>query len=217
MTIHERTNPIPDGEPNQGVRESQEQGRRRFLETLAASALGFFTIGGTLQAGARPRRRSRSSSSSRRQPAGGLRPAASGPGGGGGGAVAVAVVAAVAGGGGGGGGGGGIRPTRWSPRGSRSSVRSTAPLTSLRWSPSPRTDSSPGCRPTRSPGPRSRSRGATRSALPPTSDLPTLTLVSQGQIFLQGLFAQPGPGEFIIETFTLGPLTGTGFILFNRQ
>ncbi len=52
----------------------------------------------------------------------------------------------------------------------------------------------------------------------PTSDLPFLTLVSQGQILLQGLFAQPGPGEFIIETFggNFGNLTGTGFITFNR-
>ena len=49
------------------------------------------------------------------------------------------------------------------------------------------------------------------------TDLTELTLVSQGHIFLQGIFAQPGPGEFIIETFTLGPLTGTGFILFFRQ
>lgn len=47
--------------------------------------------------------------------------------------------------------------------------------------------------------------------------LPQLTLVSQGQTFLQGLFAQPGPGEFIIETFTLGPLTSTGIISFFRQ
>ncbi len=47
--------------------------------------------------------------------------------------------------------------------------------------------------------------------------LPELTLVAQGQIFLQGVFAQPGPGEFIIETFTLGPLTSTGFITFFRQ
>ena len=51
----------------------------------------------------------------------------------------------------------------------------------------------------------------------PTNSLIFLTLVVQGQIFLQGLFAQPGPGEFIIETFSLGALTGTGFILFNRQ
>ena len=44
-----------------------------------------------------------------------------------------------------------------------------------------------------------------------------LTLVSQGQIFLQGLFAQPGPGEFILEIFSPNPFTSTGFILFNRQ
>jgi hypothetical protein len=53
----------------------------------------------------------------------------------------------------------------------------------------------------------------------PTNSLLFLTLVSQGQIFLQGLFAQPGPGEFIIETFggSFADLTGTGFILFNPQ
>jgi hypothetical protein len=44
-----------------------------------------------------------------------------------------------------------------------------------------------------------------------------LTLMSQAQIFLQGLLAQPGPGEFIIEVFGISPLTSTGFILFNRQ
>jgi hypothetical protein len=43
-----------------------------------------------------------------------------------------------------------------------------------------------------------------------------LTLVSQGQIFLKGRFAQPGPGAFIIGTFTLGPLTSTGIISFFR-
>jgi hypothetical protein len=53
----------------------------------------------------------------------------------------------------------------------------------------------------------------------PTNSLLFLTPVSQGQIFLQGPFAQPGPGEFIIETFggSFADLTGTGFILFNRQ
>ena len=52
--------------------------------------------------------------------------------------------------------------------------------------------------------------------LPSSSEI-YLTLVSQGQIFLQGVFAQPGPGEFIVETFTLGPLTSTGIISFFRQ
>ena len=52
--------------------------------------------------------------------------------------------------------------------------------------------------------------------LPSSSEI-YLTLVSQGQIFLQGLFAQPGPGEFIIETFNLGPLTSTGIISCFRQ
>jgi hypothetical protein len=58
----------------------------------------------------------------------------------------------------------------------------------------------------------------TLGPLPTNSEL-FLTLVSQGQIFLQGLFAQPGPGEFIIETFgeRFADLTGTGFILFNPQ
>jgi hypothetical protein len=49
------------------------------------------------------------------------------------------------------------------------------------------------------------------------SSLPGLTLVLQGEIFLQGEIAQPGPGEFIIETFDLGPLTSTGFIPLNRR
>jgi hypothetical protein len=45
-----------------------------------------------------------------------------------------------------------------------------------------------------------------------------LTLVSQGQIFLQGLFAQPGTGEFILETFATWPLVGgPDFFLFTRQ
>jgi hypothetical protein len=44
-----------------------------------------------------------------------------------------------------------------------------------------------------------------------------LTLVSQGQIFLQGRFAQPGPGEFILEIFGPNPFASAGFILFNRQ
>ena len=52
--------------------------------------------------------------------------------------------------------------------------------------------------------------------LPSSSEI-YLTLVSQGQIFLQGLFAQPGPGEFILVIFSPNPFTSTGFILFNRQ
>jgi hypothetical protein len=43
-----------------------------------------------------------------------------------------------------------------------------------------------------------------------TGGLLFLTLVAQGQIFLQGLFAQPGPGEFLVET-------STAILLFNRQ
>ena len=44
-----------------------------------------------------------------------------------------------------------------------------------------------------------------------------LTLVAQGQIVLQGEYAQPGPGEFIIETFAAWPLVGSpDFFLFNR-
>ncbi len=57
----------------------------------------------------------------------------------------------------------------------------------------------------------------TLGPLLPTSSEIYLTLVSQGQIFLQGLFAQPGPGEFILEIFGPNPLTSTGFIVFNRQ
>ena len=52
--------------------------------------------------------------------------------------------------------------------------------------------------------------------LPSSSEI-YLTLVSQGQIFLHGLFARPGPGEFILEIFNPNPFTSTGFILFNRQ
>jgi hypothetical protein len=45
-----------------------------------------------------------------------------------------------------------------------------------------------------------------------------LTMVSQGQIVLQGLYAQPGPGEFIIETFATWPLVGgPNTFLFTRQ
>jgi hypothetical protein len=50
------------------------------------------------------------------------------------------------------------------------------------------------------------------------SDLLGLTLVSQGQIVFQGLYAQPGPGEFIIETFAAWPLVGApDFFSFFRQ
>ena len=40
-----------------------------------------------------------------------------------------------------------------------------------------------------------------------------------GRDFVQGLIAQRGPGEFVIETLggVFADLTGTGFLLFNRQ
>ena len=57
----------------------------------------------------------------------------------------------------------------------------------------------------------------TLGPLLPTSSEIYLTLVSQGQIFLQSLFARPGPGEFILEIFGPNPFTSAGFILFNRQ
>jgi hypothetical protein len=45
-----------------------------------------------------------------------------------------------------------------------------------------------------------------------------LTMVSQGEIVFQGEYAQPGPGEFIIETFATWPLVGgPNTFLFNRQ
>jgi hypothetical protein len=45
-----------------------------------------------------------------------------------------------------------------------------------------------------------------------------LTMVSGGEIVLQGLYAQPGPGEFIIETFAAWPLVGApDFFSFFRQ
>jgi hypothetical protein len=37
-----------------------------------------------------------------------------------------------------------------------------------------------------------------------------LTFFTQGQISLQGRFAQPGPGEFLIEI-------SSAILLFNRQ
>jgi hypothetical protein len=53
---------------------------------------------------------------------------------------------------------------------------------------------------------------------PPGGDLLELTLVSQGEIVFQGLYAQPGPGEFIIETFASWPLVGApDFFSFFRQ
>jgi hypothetical protein len=52
----------------------------------------------------------------------------------------------------------------------------------------------------------------------PEGGLGGLTLVSQGEIVLQGLYAQPGPGEFIIETFSAWPLVGApDFFSFFRQ
>jgi hypothetical protein len=45
-----------------------------------------------------------------------------------------------------------------------------------------------------------------------------LTMVSRGEIVFQGLYAQPGPGEFIIETFSDWPLVGgPDFFSFFRQ
>jgi hypothetical protein len=52
----------------------------------------------------------------------------------------------------------------------------------------------------------------------PEGGLGGLTMVSQGQIVFRGLYAQPGPGEFIIETFATWPLVGgPNTFLFNRQ
>jgi hypothetical protein len=52
----------------------------------------------------------------------------------------------------------------------------------------------------------------------PQGGLIGLTMVSQGVIVLQGLYAQPGPGEFIIETFAAWPLVGApDFFSFFRQ
>jgi hypothetical protein len=52
----------------------------------------------------------------------------------------------------------------------------------------------------------------------PEGGLGGLTMVSQGEIVLQGLYAQPGPGEFIIETFAAWPLVGApNFFSFFRQ
>jgi hypothetical protein len=52
----------------------------------------------------------------------------------------------------------------------------------------------------------------------PEGGLGGLTLVSQGEIVLQGIYAQPGPGEFIIETFSSWPLVGApDFFSFFRK
>jgi hypothetical protein len=45
-----------------------------------------------------------------------------------------------------------------------------------------------------------------------------LTMVSGGEIVFQGEYAQPGSGEFIIESFATWPLVGgADFFLFTRQ
>jgi hypothetical protein len=45
-----------------------------------------------------------------------------------------------------------------------------------------------------------------------------LTMVAQGAIVLQGEYAQPGPGEFIIASFAPWPLVGgPNTFLFTRQ
>ena len=52
----------------------------------------------------------------------------------------------------------------------------------------------------------------------PEGGLGGLTLVSQGEIVFRGIYAQPGPGEFIIETFATWPLVGgADFFSFFRQ
>jgi hypothetical protein len=52
----------------------------------------------------------------------------------------------------------------------------------------------------------------------PEGGLIGLTMVSQGQIVFRGLYAQPGPGEFIIETFAAWPLVGApDFFSFFRK
>ena len=52
----------------------------------------------------------------------------------------------------------------------------------------------------------------------PEGGLGGLTLVSQGEIVFRGIYAQPGPGEFIIETFATWPLVGVpDFFSFFRQ
>jgi hypothetical protein len=51
----------------------------------------------------------------------------------------------------------------------------------------------------------------------PEGGLGGLTLVSQDEIVFQGIYAQPGPGEFIIETFDTWPLGGPDFYSFFRE
>jgi hypothetical protein len=52
----------------------------------------------------------------------------------------------------------------------------------------------------------------------PEGGLGGLTMISQGQIVFRGMYAQPGPGEFIIETFAPWPLVGApNFFSFFRQ
>jgi hypothetical protein len=52
----------------------------------------------------------------------------------------------------------------------------------------------------------------------PEGGLIGLTMVSQGETVFRGLYAQPGPGEFIIETFAAWPLVGApDFFSFFRQ
>jgi hypothetical protein len=52
----------------------------------------------------------------------------------------------------------------------------------------------------------------------PEGGLGGLTMVSQGQIVFRGIYAQPGPGEFIIETFSSWPLVGApDFFSFFRE
>jgi hypothetical protein len=52
----------------------------------------------------------------------------------------------------------------------------------------------------------------------PSTGLPFfLTMVSRGEIVFQGIYAEPGPSEFVIETFATWPLVGgPDFFLFNR-
>jgi hypothetical protein len=52
----------------------------------------------------------------------------------------------------------------------------------------------------------------------PEGGLGGLTMVSQGEVVFRGIYAQPGPGEFIIETFADWPLVGApDFFSFFRQ
>ena len=65
-----------------------------------------------------------------------------------------------------------------------------------------------------------KSRGPTRLGPKfPSTGVPFyLTLISQDEIVFQGEYAQPGPGEFIIESFATWPLVGgADFFLFTRQ